>query len=244
MQAPDGGFYAALDADSEGHEGRYYVWRRDEVESLLSPDEYRVLASRYGLDREPNFEGEWHLHVFANVDPADAGLLRSARAKLFAARERRVRPGLDDKILTAWNGLMIRGLAVSGRLLAEPAHVDAAVRAVDFIRANCWKDGELFASWKDGEARFPAYLDDHAFLLDALLEVMQSHFRVEDLDFARRARRRAAGEIPGPRAWRLLVHCRGSGPAAPSPEELCRRLDGRRQRDRGFRARPPRLAAR
>ncbi len=184
MRSPEGAFYSALDADSEGHEGRFYVWRRDEVESLVSPDEFRVLASRYGLDREPNFEGVWHLHCFSEVRPEDAALLESGRAKLFAAREKRIRPGLDDKVLTAWNGLMIHGLAISGRLLDEPAHIDAACRAVDFLRKNCWRDGVLFASWKSGAARFPAYLDDHAFLLDALLELMQARFRGEDLRFA------------------------------------------------------------
>ncbi len=184
MRSPERGFYSALDADSEGHEGRYYVWQRSEVESLLGADEFRVLARRYGLDREPNFEGVWHLHCFAEIEPGDEALLNSGREKLFAARERRIRPGLDDKILTAWNGLMIRGLAISGRLLGEPVHIDAACRAVDFLRRNCWRDGGLFASWKPGGARFPAYLDDYAFLLDALLELMQSRFRGEDLRFA------------------------------------------------------------
>ncbi len=194
MRSPEGGFYSALDADSEGHEGRFYVWQRDEVQRLVSPDEYRVLALRCGLDREPNFEGAWHLHGFVGLDQvaaelgmpqAKAGdLLNAARSKLFKAREQRVRPGLDDKILTAWNALMIRGLAISGRLLGDTGHVGAATRAVDFLRQNCWRDGELFAAWKDGAARFPAYLDDHAFLLDALLELMQARFRSEDLQFA------------------------------------------------------------
>jgi len=195
MRAPGGGFYSALDADSEGHEGRFYAWQRSEVEALLAADEYRVFARRYGLDRDPNFEGAWHLHGFVDVaqiagetgqDAARVtALIDAARAKLLAARAARVRPGLDDKQLTAWNALMIRGLAISGRLLGLPAQVDAAATAVDFLRTHCWKDGVLLAAWKDGQARFPAYLDDHAFLLDALLELMQSRFRVEDLEFAR-----------------------------------------------------------
>jgi len=184
MRSPGGAFYAALDADSEGHEGRFYVWRREEVKTLVSPDEFRLLARRYGLDREPNFEGVWHLHCFAEIEPTDAAMLNSGRAKLFAAREKRVRPGLDDKILTAWNGLMIRGLAISGRMLGDSSHIDAACRAVDFLRSNCWRDGRLYAAWKDGNARFPAYLDDHAFLLDAVLELLQSQFRADDLRFA------------------------------------------------------------
>ena len=194
MRAPGGAFHAALDADSEGHEGRYYVWQRAEVERLLAHDEYRVLARRFGLDRESNFEGAWHLHGFVALadvarelgltDARAKALLDAARARLLAERDKRVRPGLDDKVLTAWNGLMIRGLAIAGRLLGEPALTDAAQRAIDFLRAHCWLDGRLFAGWKDGAARHAAYLDDHAFLLDALLESLQSRFRPEDLRFA------------------------------------------------------------
>ena len=194
MRAPDGGFYAALDADSEGEEGRFYVWQREDVERLLAPDEYRVLARRYGLDREPNFEGAWHLHGFVApaqvaedtgfTEPETRDLLASARSKLFRARAGRVRPGLDDKILTAWNALMIRGLAIAGRHLDQPEFVDAGLAALDFLRSNAWREGMLYAAWKGGEARFPAYLDDHAYLLDAILESLQSRFRGEDLRFA------------------------------------------------------------
>ncbi len=194
MRSPQGAFYSTLDADSEGHEGRFYVWRPDEVQALVTADEYRVLARRFGLDRDPNFEGAWHLHCFVPVEQIGEELgiapalvnerLDAGRAKLLAARERRVRPGLDDKQSTAWNGVMIRGLAISGRLLGDASQVDAARRAADFLRANCWKDGRLLASWKDGVARFPAYLDDYAFLLDALLELLQSRFRAADLAFA------------------------------------------------------------
>jgi uncharacterized protein YyaL (SSP411 family) len=186
MRAPAGGFYSAIDADSEGHEGRFYVWQRDEIAALTTPEEYRVLALRYGLDREPNFEDAWHLHVVAEVEDAGSkALLQSGRAKLFAARARRIRPGLDDKVLSGWNGLMIRGLAISGRLLGASDQVEAAERAVDFLRQNCWRDGGLLATWKDGTARFPAYLDDYAYLLDALLELLQARFRGADLAFAR-----------------------------------------------------------
>jgi uncharacterized protein YyaL (SSP411 family) len=195
LGAPGGAFYAALDADSEGHEGKFYAWQRDEVQALVTADEYQVLARRYGLDREPNFEGAWHLHCFVPLEQVarDLGLqsvraaelLESGRARLRAARERRVRPGRDDKILTGWNGLMIRGLAISGRALGQSAHIDAACAAADFLRENSWQDGTLYAAWKGGRARFPAYLDDYAYLLDALLELLQSRFRPADLEFAR-----------------------------------------------------------
>ncbi len=134
MQSAEGGFYSALDADSEGHEGLFYVWQPDEVASLLSADEFAVFSPRFGLDRNANFEGRWHLHSYVDlgeiantlgIAPAEAAArLDSARAKLLTHRAQRVRPGLDDKVLTAWNGLMIRGLAMSARLLDEPAHAE------------------------------------------------------------------------------------------------------------------------
>ena len=195
MRTPEGAFYAALDADSEGAEGKFYVWQREEVRSLLANEEYAVLARRFGLDLEPNFDGAWHLHGHVTPERAagELGLdprqarerLDSARSKLLAARGQRTRPGRDDKVLTAWNGLMIRGLAVAGRLLGRPELTAAAADAADFLRRHAWVDGVLHASWKAGRARFPAYLDDYAYLLEALLELMQSDFRGADLTFAR-----------------------------------------------------------
>ena len=195
MQAPEGGFYAALDADSEGEEGRFYLWTRDAARAALAKDEFDALATSFGLDRPPNFEGrEWHLHTFVEreglaatlgIDEGDAGRrLDRARAKLFKARKARVRPGLDDKILTAWNAMMVSGLAVAGETLGEPAFVGAAARALDFLRANAWVDGRLYAAWKGERARFPAYLDDHAFVLEASLRLLQASWRPDWLDFA------------------------------------------------------------
>jgi len=194
MQSPEGGYYSSLDADSEGEEGRFYVWDRDEVERCLEPPEYRIAAAVYGLDRPPNFEGRWHLHgyhtpaeVAAEQDLGLANaetLLASARAKLLAARATRVRPGRDEKVLTAWNALMIKGMARASRVLARPDLLDSAERAVDFIRTTLWTDRGLLATYKDGKARLPAYLDDHALLLDALLELLQTRWRRTDLDLA------------------------------------------------------------
>ena len=186
MRSPEGAFYSSLDADSEGSEGRFYVWDREQVRALLPPDEYAALAQRYGLERPPNFEGAWHLHAFEPAGgAAAAGLIDAARARLRVARDLRVRPGRDEKILTAWNALMIKGLAVAGRVLRRPDLIEAALAAVDFIRNTLWRDGRLLASCRDGRAHLPAYLDDHAFLVDALLEVLQSRWRTQDLDFAR-----------------------------------------------------------
>ncbi len=214
MRSPEGGFYSSLDADSEGHEGKFYVWNRAEVETLLTPREYAVFAPRFGLDRQANFEGLWHLHAYeplesgaagstelesiatAIADPAPAAAeideqeaaatatIDSARAKLLAARNLRIWPGRDDKILTSWNALTIKGLAVAGRVLNRPDLTHAAGSAVDFIRHKLWRDGRLLATYKDGRAHLAAYLYDYAFLADALLELLQTRWRNDDLEFA------------------------------------------------------------
>ena len=194
MQAPEGGYYSTLDADSEGEEGRFYVWDREEIRSLLSAEEYAVAARRFGLDRAPNFEGRWHLNVHADEDELARAFgltreritetLESVRRKLFEARERRVRPGRDEKILTAWNGLMIRGIAIAGRRLGREDFIRSAEHALDFIRDTLWRDGRLLATYKDGRAHLNAYLDDYAFLLDGTLELLQARWRGADLNFA------------------------------------------------------------
>ena len=187
MQSPDGGYYSSLDADSEGEEGKYYVWDRTEIQALLSEEEWLVASRCWGLDRAPNFENRhWNLIAVQPPTASEAPLLTGARAKLFAAREQRVRPGTDDKILTSWNALMIRGMAHAARIFGRVDWLRSAQRATDFIRSILWRDGHLLATYKDGKAHLNAYLDDHAFLIDALLELMQTEYRPADLDFARR----------------------------------------------------------
>ncbi len=195
MQAPGGGYYSALDADSEGEEGRFYVWDRDEVRALLAPDAFALVEAHYGLDGPPNFEGRhWHLAVSRPLDEvaaklgvgADraAALLAEARAQLAAARARRPRPGLDDKILTSWNALMIGGMMRAARVFGRADWRDSAERALDFVRTRQWREGRLFATSAGGQGRLNAYLDDHAFLIDALLEALQTRFAPEDLMLA------------------------------------------------------------
>jgi len=195
MQSPEGGYYSSLDADSEHEEGKFYVWSREEAVAVLDDEEYAVAGAVYGLDKTANFEGRhWHLHI---AQPPDrlaerlglAGdvvqhILERARDKLFVARAQRVRPGRDEKILTSWNALMIHGMLHAGRVLGRAEWIDSARRALDFLRAHLWKAGRLLAPFKDGRAHLNAYLDDHAFLLAALLESMQADFRRVDLDFA------------------------------------------------------------
>jgi len=183
MRDENGGFYATRDADSEGHEGLYYLWDPDAVRDLLG-EEYEVFASRFGLDEDANFEGRWHLTVRQQVSDDEIIAIDAAKRVLLAERTNRVAPGRDEKQLTAWNALAIRGLAIAGRILDRPDLVDAAAAAVNFLRDNLIHDGRLLASFKDGEARFPAYLDDHAFLLDALLELLQARWDTGHLAFA------------------------------------------------------------
>ena len=181
MQSPEGGYYSSLDADSEHEEGKFYVWSREEVQHLLTEDEYLAFSSRYGLDHAPNFEKKlWHLYVAKDLDvPA------SARAKLFAAREKRVRPGRDEKVLVSWNALAIRGMAHAGRVFGREEWIRSARRGLDFIRATMWRDGRLLATYKDGRAHLNAYLDDYALLIGAILELLQDEFSMGELAWAR-----------------------------------------------------------
>ena len=196
MQSAQGGYFSSLDADSEGEEGRFYVWQRDEVARELDPLQFEVFAARYGLDGPPNFEGKaWHLRLSATLAEVSArtgrpehecaALVAAARARLFALREARVRPGRDDKVLTSWNALAIDGMAFAARVFGEPRWADSARRALEFVRAQLWRDARLLATHKDGRSHLNAYLDDHAFLLGAMLELMQNDaLRVDDLRFA------------------------------------------------------------
>ncbi len=181
MSAPEGGFCAALDADSEGHEGKFYVWTAEEARTVLG-NEYEYAAPAFALDAPANFENAfWHLQLAGEpMDPQ----LEPARQKLFAARAQRVRPHRDEKILTGWNALMIKGLAHAGRLMQRPAWIELALRATDFLRERLWHEGRLHASYANGAARLNGYVDDYAFLLDALLELMQAHYRPEDMVWA------------------------------------------------------------
>ena len=184
MAGPDGTFYAALDADSAGEEGSFYVWDRAEVARLLSPAAAALAGRHWGLDRPPNFEGRhWHLRVCAPLAGDEADLLESARAKLFAAREKRVRPATDDKVLTSWNALAIEGLARAARLCGRPDWQTLALRALDAIESRRWQDGDPVGLLLATD-RLPGYLDDYAFLLAALLECLQTEFRGRDLVLA------------------------------------------------------------
>src|ERR1700722_8155232 len=171
MRARHGGFFSSLDADSEGHEGKFYVWTQPEVQSLLTPQEYTAFARRFGLNGAANFEGKWHLHVHDSIDAIAAGLGETAQT--VAA------------LIDAARALMIRGRASAARFRRRPDLEKAAAAAVDSLRRSLWRDGRLLVAGKDGRAHLPAYLDDYAFLVDALLELLQTRWRSSDLEFAR-----------------------------------------------------------
>jgi uncharacterized protein YyaL (SSP411 family) len=194
MQSPQGGYYSSLDADSEGHEGKFYVWSREEIERALTADEFAVFAPYYGIDQPANFEGHWHLRICATREtiakaagrrPDEvASLLKSASARLLTIRAQRLRPERDEKILTSWNAFMIRGMAIAARALGRDDMAASATRALDFIRRELWRDGRLLATCMDGRAHLNAYLDDYVCLADAVLELQQVRFRSDELAFA------------------------------------------------------------
>tara|TARA_B100000029_G_scaffold513932_1_gene614988 strand:- start:426 stop:1925 length:1500 start_codon:yes stop_codon:yes gene_type:complete len=183
MTSPEGGFYSALDADSEGEEGKFYRWTKEEVVEELTEEEFELFAAIYGLDQDPNFEGEFYAPQLSmslselgvkrelTAEQLD-GQLQSLRSKLLAVRDKRVRPLTDTKVLTGWNGLMIRGLADAGRVLQDDRYVAAAQRAAEFVLAKLrTPTGRLLRTYGQGKAQLNAYLDDYAFLIDGLIGV-------------------------------------------------------------------------
>jgi len=173
LRQEEGGFASALDADSEGVEGKFYVWRLEEVREALDPDLADAAIEHFGMTEGGNFEGA-NIPVRATADPER---LEEIKAGLLAAREQRVRPGLDDKRLTAWNALMISALADAGAVLGEPRYRDAAIAAAEFVLRDLRDEhGRLLRSYNYGTAHLNAYLEDHAFLLEALLTLYEATF--------------------------------------------------------------------
>lgn len=179
MQSPEGGYYSSLDADSEGHEGKYYVWDKSEVKSLLTDEEFSLIEKHYGLDQPANFEHQWHFFLSQPTEAQDSELLFSAKNKLLATREKRIPPALDTKILTAWNALMIKGMLTAGYFLKEPEYIESAQRCLSYIQQHLWKNNRLLAS----NSGLMGYLDDYAFLMDALLTSLQISWKKETLLF-------------------------------------------------------------
>jgi uncharacterized protein YyaL (SSP411 family) len=196
MTHPDGGFFSAEDADSEGHEGKFYCWTKDELSKLLTVDEFNVAACYFGITAEGNFTDHSHpqplsgqnvLHVVdANVRDEDQPLLASAKRKMGDVRAQRIRPHLDDKILTSWNGLMLGAFARASVILGDENHLAAAEKNLAFIQAKLWdaKTKTLFHRWRDDERDSVQLLETHAFLLAGVIDLYEATLAPGHLDFA------------------------------------------------------------
>ena len=199
MRGPEGGFYSALDADSEGEEGRFYVWTPAQIRDALAAaaeadpncinfpaQEAGKLMQFYGVTEEGNFEGANVLHLAGAVEAAEPEGLDDARRALLEARAQRVRPGLDDKRLASWNALAIAALADAGAVLGRDDYLDAARACAEFVLGEMrGPDGNLLRTYKDGRAHLNAYLEDHAFLLEALLALYEASFETRWFSEAR-----------------------------------------------------------
>jgi uncharacterized protein YyaL (SSP411 family) len=176
MTTPQGAFAASLDADSEGEEGRFYVWSLAEIERTLGKDDAALFAQNYDVSAQGNFEGHNILHLLdvCAVYPSTEERLAPMRAKLLAVRAKRVRPGLDDKVLADWNGLMIAALVNAGLMLDEPTWIDMAKRAFAFIAATMTRGDRLGHSWRDGKLLFPGLSSDFAAMIRAALALHEA----------------------------------------------------------------------
>ncbi len=186
MSSEEGGFYSAQDADSEGEEGKFYLWDKSEVDKVLDEQYSDIFCKYYNISEGGNFEGQNIPNLIkSEIAPNDKDFIAMCREKLFEHRKQRIHPYKDDKILTSWNGLMIAAMAISGRVLDNPKYLAAAQNAVKFIFDKLkGANGRLMARYRDGEAAYPAYVDDYAFLIWGLIELYEATFNPEYLEKA------------------------------------------------------------
>ena len=186
MLQPEGGFYSTQDADSEGEEGKFFVWTEGEVMGILGEDDGAIFCRIYDVSEAGNFEDKNILHPILTLEQASKyfrkksseieRIIAKAKQKLFSEREKRIKPFRDEKIITAWNGLMLSGLAEAIKISPQPLFIDAAKRTIDFIFAKLFRDGFLLHSYKDGQAKLLGYLDDYAFTAVGLLDMYEALF--------------------------------------------------------------------
>jgi uncharacterized protein len=198
MTSPEGGFYSALDADSEGEEGKFYIWSKKEIiDALGDKTKSDIFCDYYGITDGGNFEGRNILNVTVSIDSLSQRygkqhleierIIKDSSDRLFELREKRIRPGRDDKILTAWNGLMISGFAKGYRVTNEKKYIDCAINAINFIEtkiASSANDRRLRRTYKDGMAKLNAYLEDYAFYINGLLDIFEVNSKTEYLEKA------------------------------------------------------------
>jgi uncharacterized protein YyaL (SSP411 family) len=194
---PKGGFYSAEDADSEGKEGTFYLWEPKQIASILDKDQTRLFNVYYGVTNKGNFEeGKTILNVSTSIEQLGKKFNRSpneiekiltdARAKIFKKRQKRIRPHRDDKVIAAWNGLMISSLAYGGAVLGEQKYIDSARRCAEFILSTLRKDGRLMRYYRNGQVIEKAFLDDYAFMTMAMLDLYEATFDAKWLIEAKR----------------------------------------------------------
>jgi uncharacterized protein YyaL (SSP411 family) len=189
LSDPLGGFTCGEDADSEGEEGRFYVWSKAEIMEVLGPEEGQTFCDVYGVSAEGNYHDEatgeaMGTNILNLSADSEVGSLYAARTKLFARREGRVRPHHDDKVLSGWNGLMISAFARAGRALEEPSFLERAEACADFLFSHLWKEGRLLRRYRDGEAAVDGFSDDYAFVARGLLDLFEATGKVETLERA------------------------------------------------------------
>ena len=185
MQSNDGGYYSTIDADSEGIEGKFYVWSDDDLKNILNKEEIDVFKKMFVVYDRPNFDGKYHLHVtktnesyyLENIDIAN-----KICKKLLQKRDERIRPGTDKKVLVSWNALVIEGMINAYKVTENKDYLISARKSFDFIRNNMWQDDKLYACYHD-KACFNAYLDDYAFLSRACLEILKIDWNNSYFDF-------------------------------------------------------------
>ena len=197
LAAPEGGFYSAQDADSEGEEGKFYMWTLDQVLDVLSPADAELAVHVYGLNEKGNFrdsKGKNILYIAESLEqlapykgltlPELIDRLHGIRTALFETRKKRVPPATDDKVLTDWNGLVIAALAKTGSLLKEPEFLEAAKKTADFILTQMRVDDLLYHRYAKGEKAIEGFLDDYAFLAFGLIELYEATFEDKYLQAA------------------------------------------------------------
>jgi uncharacterized protein YyaL (SSP411 family) len=194
MRGSDGGFYSTQDADSEGEEGKFFVWTRQEITHVLGEEPGEIFCRIYDVSEYGNFEGKNILHPILSLEQAskffrrDAkeiqALITSAKQALFRERESRIKPFRDEKIITSWNGLMLSALAEAIKISPKPTYLEAAKRNLDFVFAKLFRDGHLLHTYKDGHAKLLGYLDDYAFLAVGLLDFYEAVFESSTLERA------------------------------------------------------------
>lgn len=188
MTHPEGGFYSAEDADSEGEEGKFYVWTWEELKKLFKKKELDLVSDIYGISKEGNFKDEiniLHLKEENSRDIKKDPQIQKIHRKLFETREKRIHPHKDDKILTSWNGLMIAGMSKTYRVLGDERYLKAAVDAAHFIRKNLYRDEKLVRRYRDGESRHDGYLNDYSHMIFGLINLYESNFDSQWLNWAR-----------------------------------------------------------